>query len=58
MPLHIETNRDLFLDEMEKALRQCYRLDADGMFLHEAWDIEKYDYFDVLQRAFARQQTP
>jgi uncharacterized lipoprotein YddW (UPF0748 family) len=53
VPLHIEDDQALFLKTMEETLRRSYNLDVDGVFLHEAWDIEKYAYFDVLARAFA-----
>ena len=52
LPLYIERNRGLFIGVMENALRACYDQDADGVFMHEAWHAEKYDYFDVLQRVF------
>jgi uncharacterized lipoprotein YddW (UPF0748 family) len=53
LPLSIETEHDRFLETMEEALRISYELDADGLFLHEAWDVERYDYFSTLARALS-----
>ncbi|MHC4873360.1 MAG: family 10 glycosylhydrolase [Planctomycetota bacterium] len=52
LPLHIEDNRKEFLDAMREALKECLELDTEGVFLHEAWDIEKYDYFNVVEEVF------
>jgi|GEM_PF-5671380 len=51
VPLSIGDDRDAFLSKMEQSLQVTCQQDAEGLFLHEAWDIEQYNYFDTIKRA-------
>jgi hypothetical protein len=49
LPVTIQDDRKGFLKALEHALRSCLSQSADGLYLYEAYDIDKHQYWNDLK---------
>ncbi|MBN1555120.1 MAG: hypothetical protein JXA11_10260 [Phycisphaerae bacterium] len=57
LPLNITVDREMFLEGLRRGLGQCYNTTADGVYFYEAYDQEKFQYWDDLRTIVREART-